>query len=408
MSSRFQPKNIVYTVCHIITKLELGGAQKITLRTVAHLDRSKFRPVLIVGGEAGELDVDAARILGTEFYRVPSLVRAIRPVQDVKALFSLIRLLRRIRPKIVHTHSSKAGILGRWAARLAGVPVIVHSVHGFGFTPAQHPVLKRFLILLERWSSAITQWVFTDSEANRQQGIALGLFRGDRSAMLPPGIDLHAIRAVQIDRDNKRRSLGLDPIRPLIGMVAPFKPQKSPLDFVRVASRICRQRSDAHFVMIGDGELRQAVEEEIRRLGLAQSITLTGWRHDVPEIMKCLDVFLLTSQWEGLPRVYLEALSCGVPVVGTCVDGAAEVVIDGVNGFLKEPGDIEGLADRILWLLNHTEDAKAMGSQGISLSEKFDCYEVVRRQEHRYEWLVANTQRDDLPHAPERATHLNT
>ena len=408
MSSRFQPKNIVYTVCHIITKLELGGAQKITLRTVAHLDRSKFRPVLIVGGEAGELDVDAARILGTEFYRVPSLVRAIRPVQDVKALFLLTRLLRRIRPKIVHTHSSKAGILGRWAARLAGIPVIVHSVHGFGFTPAQHPVLKRFLILLERWSSAITQWVFTDSEANRQQGIALGLFRGDRSAMLPPGIDLHAIRAVRIDRDNKRRSLGLDPIRPLIGMVAPFKPQKSPLDFVRVASRICRQRSDAHFVMIGDGELRQAVEEEIRRLGLAQSITLTGWRHDVPEIMKCLDVFLLTSQWEGLPRVYLEALSCGVPVVGTCVDGAAEVVIDGVNGFLKEPGDIEGLADRILWLLNHTEDAKAMGSQGISLSEKFDCYEVVRRQEHRYEWLVANTQRDDLPHAPERATHLNT
>jgi glycosyltransferase involved in cell wall biosynthesis len=383
----------VETICHIITKLEMGGAQKITLRTVAHLDRSKFHPILIVGGEVAELDADAIRISGAELYRVRSLVRAIRPLQDIKALFSLTRLLRRIRPVIVHTHSSKAGILGRWAARLAGVSVIVHSVHGFGFTPTQHPILKRFLILLERWASGFTQWVFTDSEANRQQGIALGLFTGDQSAMLPPGIDLHAIRAVRIDRDDKRRSLGLDPMRPLIGMVAPFKPQKSPLDFVRVASRVCRQRSDAHFVLVGDGELRQAVEEEIRRLGLVHSITLTGWRRDVPEIMKCLDVFLLTSEWEGLPRVYLEALSCGVPAVGTCVDGAAEVVIDGVNGFLKEPGDIEGLAGRVLWLLNHPEEAKVMGSQGMSLSEKFDCYEVVRQQEHRYEWLLANMQK---------------
>ncbi len=397
----------MYTVCHIITKLELGGAQKITLRTMAHLDRSKYFPVLIVGGEAGELDVDATSILGRELYRVPSLVRAIRPLQDVKAFFSLTRLLRRIRPMIVHTHSSKAGIIGRWAARLAGVPVIVHSVHGFGFTPTQHPLLKRFLTLMERWASAYTQWVFTDSEANRQQGIALGLFTGDRSSMLPPGIDLQAILAVRVNCDDKRHSLGLDPAKPLIGMVAPFKPQKSPLDFVRVASHVCRQRSDAHFVMVGDGELRQAVEEEIRRLGLSQSITLTGWRRDVPEIMKCLDVFLLTSGWEGLPRVYLEALSCGVPAVGTCVDGAAEVVIDGVNGFLKEPGDVEGLADRVLWLLNHPEEAKVMGARGISFSEKFDCYEVVRQQEYRYEWLVANMQKDDLPHAPERATHLS-
>jgi glycosyltransferase involved in cell wall biosynthesis len=388
--SLFQPKSIVYTVCHIITKLELGGAQKITLRTVALLDRSRFRPVLIVGGEAAELDAEAILIAGTEFYRVSSLVRAIHPLQDIKALFSLTRLLRKIRPMIVHTHSSKAGILGRWAARLAGVPVIVHSVHGFGFTPIQFPLFRRFFILLERWSSTFTQWVFTDSEANRQQGIALGLFTDERSAMLPPGIDLRAIRGVRIDRTDKRCSLGLDPRKPLIGMVAPFKPQKSPRDFVRVAALVCRRQSDAHFVMVGDGELRQAVEEEIRRLDLVQSITLLGWRRDVPEIMKCLDVFLLTSRWEGLPRVYLEALSCGVPVVGTCVDGAAEVVINGVNGFLAEPGDTEGLADRILWLLNHAEEAKVMGLRGMTLSEKFDCNEVVRQQEHRYEWLVAH------------------
>ncbi len=284
--------------------------------------------------------------------------------------------------------------------------MIVHSVHGFGFTPSQHSVLRRFLILLEKWSSGFTQWIFTDSEANRQQGIALGLFTAARSNRLPPGIDLHAIRAVRIDREDKRRSLGLQADRPLIGMVAPFKPQKSPLDFIRVASRVCQKRPDAHFIMVGDGELRQAIEREIRSLGLMQSITLAGWRRDVPEIMKCLDVFLLTSQWEGLPRVYLEALSCGVPAVGTCVDGVAEVVIDGVNGFLKEHGDIEGLADRVLWLLENRGEATAMGQRGLSLADTFDCYEVVRQQEHRYEWLVKNMSVKSLPRASERVTHL--
>ena len=206
--------------------------------------------------------------------------------------------------------------------------------------------------------------------------------------MLPPGIDIDAIRKVRIDRVEKKRSLGMDPEKPLIGTVAPFKPQKAPLDFVRVASRVYRQRPDAQFVMIGDGELRKSVEEEIHRLGMAHSIKLAGWRRDVPEIMKCLDLFLLTSRWEGLPRVYLEAVTCGVPIVGTGVDGAAEVVLNGINGFLKAPGDVDGLADRVLWLLDHRDEAKAMGFRGSMLSKKFDCYEVVRHQEVIYQRLL--------------------
>ncbi|HEX5647778.1 MAG TPA: glycosyltransferase family 4 protein [Nitrospira sp.] len=376
------------TVCHIITKLELGGAQKITLRTVAHLDRSKFHSILITGGEEAELDADAAKIPDVEFHRVKSLVRAISPVQDVAAFLALTKLLRRIAPTIVHTHSSKAGILGRWAAWAAGVPVIVHSVHGFGFTPEQHPLMRQMLIVVERWTSRLTQWIFTDSESNRQQGIALGLFDKDRSSMLPPGIDLHAVRAVRVDPDEKKSSLGLDRGKLLVGMVAPFKPQKAPLDFIRVAAKICQRRQDVQFVLVGDGELRQAIEKEICRLGLTHSVTLTGWRRDVPEIMKCLDLFLLTSRWEGLPRVYMEALSCGVPVVGTCVDGAEEIVQEGVNGFLKAPGDVDGLADRVFWMLDHGEEAKAMGARGLALSRQFDCYEVVRQQEDRYERLL--------------------
>ncbi len=379
----------MHRVCHIITKLELGGAQKITLRTVSHLDRAKFHPMLITGGEPAELDGDAAKIPKLELHRVPSLVRAIRPVLDLKALIQLTRLLRRLRPALVHTHSSKAGILGRWAARLAGVPVIVHTVHGFGFTPSQHPVLRQVLIKLEKWTSAFTDWIFTDSEANRQEGIGLALFGIDRSSMLPPGVDRLAIQAVVVDRAKKRRDLGLDERQPLVGMVAPFKPQKAPLDFVRVAVKVHTCRPDTQFVLVGDGELRGSLEQEIERLGLSRSIVLTGWRRDVPDIMKCLDVFLLTSRWEGLPRVYLEASCCGVPIVGTAVDGAGEVVLEGRNGFLRQPGDVDGLAERVLWLLDHPQAAKEMGQTGTALSSRFDCYEVVRQQEHRYERLLA-------------------
>ena len=136
-----------HAVCHIITKLELGGAQENTLFTVSHLDPARFRPILIAG-EPGLLDDEARKLPGVEFHRVPSLVRELRPLSDLRALAALTQLLRRLRPAIVHTHSSKAGILGRLAARLAGVPVIIHSIHGFGFTRYQSPPVRRALIAL--------------------------------------------------------------------------------------------------------------------------------------------------------------------------------------------------------------------------------------------------------------------
>lgn len=391
------------SVAHIITKLELGGAQQITLFTVANLNRSKFHPIIITG-EPGMLDLEARNISDAEFYQIPSLIRMIRPFQDFVALLSLTSLLKRIHPTIVHTHSSKAGIVGRWAARLAGVPIIIHSIHGYGFTPEQHPIIRRVLVALERSTARFTSLFFTDSESNRRQGVELGLFPAERSFMLPPGIDLTAIRQIQVDVKRKKQELGLDPARPVVGMVAPFKPQKAPLDFVWLTARVIQKRPDVQFLLVGDGELRPSIEQEIRRYDLSRSILLLGWRQDVPEIMRCLDAFVLTSRWEGLPRVYLEALTSGIPVVGTRVDGAAEVVQDGVNGYLLEPGDVAGLADRVLWLLNHPDEAKRMGHNGESLSRKFDSYEVVRQQERHYEGLVGKLEKKHLSHASSHAT----
>ncbi len=367
-------------VAHLITKLELGGAQQNTLFTVAHLDRSRFRPILITG-EPGLLDREASSLPGVAFHQVPSLVRPIKPLADLLALVTLTLLLARLKPTIVHTHSSKAGILGRLAAKLAGVPIILHSIHGFGFTPAHRPVAQRFLVALERLAAKVTTGFISVSDANRRQGLALGLFAEDRCTVIRSGIDRELFQKTQVDRPAKRRELGLDPDRPVVGMVAPFKPQKAPLDFVRMAALVHGARPDAQFLLVGDGELRGAIEAEIARCGLSGVVHLAGWRRDIPEVMHCLDVLALTSRWEGLPRVYLEALACGVPVVGTAVDGAAEVVQDGVNGYLVDPGDVRGLAERVLSLLNRPEQAARMGQAGRSLPAEFDIHEMVRQQE---------------------------
>jgi glycosyltransferase involved in cell wall biosynthesis len=375
-------------VCHIITRLELGGAQQNTLYTVSHLDPAKFRPILITG-EPGLLDGEARSLPGVEFHQIPSLVRAIRPLSDLRALLALARLLRRIKPAIVHTHSSKAGIIGRAAAWLAGVPIVIHSIHGFGFTRYQSVPVRRMLVALECLAAKVTTRFFAVSDANRQLGAAIGLFPESRCAVIRSSVDVAAIRRLEVDTAAKKRELGLEPGRPVVGMVAPMKPQKAPLDFVRVAARVAGKKPETQFLFVGDGELRDAMESEITRLGLLKSFRLAGWRRDVPAIMRCLDVFVLTSLWEGLPRVYLEALASGVPVVGTRVDGAAEVIRDGVNGYLLAPGDVNGMAERVLALLANPTLAADMGRRGESLPPEFDIHDMVRRQEQEYERLLA-------------------
>jgi len=380
-------------VAHIITKLELGGAQRVALAMVSHLDRRRFHPILITG-EPGLLDEEARSLPGVDFHQVPTLVRPIRPLADLRALYALTRLLRRLKPDIVHTHSSKAGIVGRLAARLAGVPIVVHTIHGYGFTPAQHPMLRRALIAVEWLIARITTQFIAVSQANRQQGISLGLFSADRCAIVRCGVDLLEFRHTRVDVEKKRRELNLVPNHPVVGMIAPLKPQKAPVDYVCLAALVRRVLPEAQFLLIGDGELRAEVEAAVREASLECSFHLLGWRHDIAEILKTLDVFVLTSRWEGLPRVYLEALSSGVPVVGTNVDGAAEAVLDGVNGYLVEPGNLNRMAKEVIGLLRDPERARRMGREGQTLAEEFDIHHMVRRQEEEYTNLLKELSAD--------------
>lgn len=377
-------------VAHIITMLEWGGAQENTLFTVGALDPRRFERVLIAG-KGGMLDSRAAAIEGCGFRQVDSLVREIRPVLDARAFLSLRAILRKEKkrarglPLVVHTHSSKAGILGRAAARAAGAEVVVHSIHGFGFHDSQPPPLRRLLVGLERAASRWTDAFIAVSEENIRQGVREKILSADRARLIRSGFD--TARFLAGSRERGKRLLGIPDGVPVVGTIAVLKPQKAPLDFVEVARRVRERVPAARFVIIGDGELRAEVEKAAAG-SLAGNFVLAGWREEIPDLLRAFDVFLLTSRWEGLPKVVPQALLSGVPVVATAVDGTREIVDDGVDGFLAPAGDVEALARRVADLLAGDATLDPLFKRDRLLRE-FDQEEMVRAQERLYDELLA-------------------
>ncbi len=381
-------------VVHIITRLELGGAQQNTLFTVSHLDTKRFSAALLCG-EGGILNHEAAGLEGVEFKLVPGLVREISPASEVRAFRRLrAMLVEEIKnwspvPVIVHTHSSKAGILGRWAAYSAGVPVIIHSFHGFGFNDYQPFWTKRFYIAAEWLTARITTVFICVSRANLERAVSLGFGPREKFLLIRSGIDIRAFERRPIDVRARRRELGVGESGPLVVMVSNFKPQKNPLDFARAASVVLKDVPDAWFVVAGDGVLRNELEALIHQQGIKDRFRLLGWRRDIREILWAADLFVLTSLWEGLPRVYPEAMAAGLAIVGTKVDGAPEAVVNGENGYLVEPGDVKGLAQRIIEILTDEKLRKRMGEKGRALVNEFDINLMLSKQEELYENLLA-------------------
>ncbi|MFO8055861.1 MAG: glycosyltransferase family 4 protein [bacterium] len=380
-------------VVHIITKLELGGAQQNTLYTVRHLDRSRFS-VALYCGDGGLLNDEAAGIPDLDFDVVPELVREVRPWKDLNALWQLRSILkdevqRSGLPVIVHTHSSKAGVLGRWAAWLAGVPVIIHTYHGFGFNDYQSSPKRFAFLAAERVTAKITDYIIAVSQANLDKALKLSLADPVGSGLIRSGIRIDEFERADADKGRIKRELGVPEEAPLVLMVACLKPQKNPVDFVKMAEMVSARVPEARFAVAGDGELRSEMEEAVRARGLEDRVLLLGWRRDVPELLWASQVLVLTSLWEGLPRVYPQAMAASVPVVGTRVDGASEAVADGVNGWLVPPGDVNGLVDYVTELLKDPEAARALGEAGRRKVDEFDIDLMVRQQEELYTRLLS-------------------
>jgi len=369
-------------VFHVITKLELGGAQKVVLMTLERLPKDRYDPALVTGTE-GLLVDEALQTPGLRVLWVPPLVREIRPVKDLLTLVHLWRLFRRERPHVVHTHSSKAGILGRWAAKLAGVPVIFHTVHGFSFNDFQRPLVRATYRWLERVTAKITSKIIVVSYADAEKGENNGIFRRGDWILCRAGIYLEEF----IRPDPRRRKLkewGIPEDMVTVGMISNFKPQKSPMDFIDIAARVLKSSDRIHFVMAGDGELRSEVESRILSHGISRHVTLLGWQNDMPEVYRNLDVVVLTSLWEGLPCVFSEAMASELPVVATNVDGAREAIIDGDNGYLHEPHDVDAMARSVLRLAADPDLRRAMGRRGKDRVMEFDIDTSVAALESAY------------------------
>lgn len=377
-------------VLHIITRLIIGGAQQNTMITASQLDSRKFDVMLVSGpqtGSEGSLIGEVTR-RGVKLQILQELVREISPFKDLAALLKLYRLMRSQAFSIVHTHSSKAGILGRIAAKMAGVPVIVHTVHGWSFHDRMRAPRRWLFVTLERWMAAMSDALVVVSSVLEEMGLREGIGRPGQYVTIYSGIDLTEFDQSASERDQKRRELGIPAGVPVIGTIGRLSPQKSPEDFLAAARKVIQQMPEVRFLIVGDGPLRGRVEESIRATGISDKVLLTGIRHDVPGLMASLDVFVLSSLWEGLPRVIPQAMAAGRPVVCTNVDGNAEAVLDGVNGLLVPARDTDALADAILQLLRDPGLARQMGLEGQRRVTKFSAQKMLEDIEMLYQNLL--------------------
>lgn len=351
-------------IVHLITRLELGGAQQNTLYCVEQHDRMRFA-VGLWAGEGGILDARARSMEEADVRIVPWLVHPIDPARDAIAVTRLASLLRDV--DLVHTHSSKAGILGRAAARLAGVPGIVHTVHGWSFNDVQPAVTRRFYVEAERAAARVTDRIVCVARFDRERGLGAGIGHPSQYRIVRSGIDPRLYVAPEGTRERVRRALGAGPQDVVVGSIANFKPQKGPLDFVEAARRARLRDPRLRFFIAGDGDLRPAAERAIADAGLGDAVHLLGWRDDVPELLAAMDIFLLTSLFEGLPRVVLQAMAASVPVVATDTGGVAEVVLDGKTGRLVPPGDPAAAAEAIVALAEHTDTRRRFAASARAL-----------------------------------------
>jgi glycosyltransferase involved in cell wall biosynthesis len=381
-------------VLHPITRLIVGGAQENTLYTAALLDKTRFKVDVLCGpqtGSEGSL-IEEGRQRGVPVTILPELVRQVSPLNDLLATWKMARLMKAGSYQIVHTHSSKAGILGRIAARLAGVPVIVHSVHGWSFHEHMPLGTRLIYITLERLAASFSHALIAVADRDIRKGLRHGIGRADQYHLIRSAIPLEEFDPSLFDRSSARRELGLPPQAPVLGNVGRFSAQKNPLDWVRVAGMVRSSLPEARFVLVGGGPLRDQVEAALKDEGLWERAVLTGLRRDVARMMSAMDVFLLTSLWEGLPRVIPQAMSMRLPVVASAVDGSSEAIQDGITGFICPPGDLDRIAQRCLELLTDPALRGQIGLAGRQYAQsEFDLDIMVRKIEDLYDKLISQT-----------------
>jgi len=377
-------------VLHVITRMIVGGAQETALLIAALADRERFACEILCGvetGAEGELHGETRR-RGVPLHLEPALVRDPHPLHDLTALARLTAFIRRGGYDVVHTHTAKAGVVGRMAARFAGVRHVIATIHGWGFHPHMSRAAFAFYSGAERLAARFCDVIVVVTTRDREEGLALGIGRSAQYRLVRSGIELEAFTDVAIEPAAARARAGIPVEAFVVGSVGRLSPQKAPLDLVRAFEPLARARADAHLLIVGDGPLRPEVERAVADASLAGRVHLPGIRHDVPELLRAMDVFALTSRWEGLPRVFPQAMCAALPIVATRVDGAVEVIVPGENGWLVELDDTAGFAARLLELAADPALRRRMGEAGRARVAEYSAATMTRQMEAIYQALV--------------------
>lgn len=354
-------------VFHLITRLLKGGAEAKTIATVQGLGDYEFTV-----GYGAEYDQEQVKLLehgGIETKFFPR-IRHYNPVTTVPAVLSLARYLRRENFDIVHTHSTEAGIIGRFAATLVGVPNIVHTVHGVPFADDRSSLLNRFVLACERQAATYTDRIVTNADVITDDYLERGIGRPEQYTTVYSGVDLDAFADAQ-------PADGLPGKRPrvvMVGRLADGKGHEVLLDAVESLGDF-----QGSVCIVGDGPLYSSLAEMIEDRGLAEDVFLTGFLDEIPRVLAASDVLVLPSFREGTPRVITEAMASGLPVVATDIAGIPEQVEDGENGYLIPTGNSGALADRLERLLADANLREQMGARGLERTDRFSIATMMRR-----------------------------
>ena len=372
---------------HIITRLDVGGSSENTILSVTRMPSEEFACGL-VSGRTTEPSPGIARSLAErniQWAVVPALRREIHPLRDLYALKALRRQIREGRPEIIHTHTSKAGFLGRLAARLEHVPHIIHTPHGHVFGGYFSPAASRLFIGLERLAARWTDRIVTLTDAEAAQHLALGIGRPEQFITIASGVDLDDIASAAPVR--------LTPHGPVIGTVGRLTSIKGHQHLIDAVPEILRRCPAANVALVGDGELRQALTERARRLDVNSRVIFTGYREDIPALIAGMDVFVLPSLNEGMGRVLVMAMALGKPIVASRVGGVPELLGQGEAGLLVPPADPRALADAICTLLADPVRAKTLGEVGRRRAPAYSADAMVQALARLYREVLSDGQK---------------
>ena len=382
-------------VLHIITRFDKGGSAENTYLTLIGLSRAGYDLILVTGpsdeSQSGEREREAVRAnleraerAGIRIVRIRGLVRNMKPGGDLSAFLELLRVVRVEKPRIVHTHTSKAGILGRWAAWLCRVPVIIHTPHGHVFWGYFGLLETKLYVTLEKITARITDRIVVLTGQERDDHLCFRVAPPEKFVTIHSGVDLSRFDAALHDRSQIRAELGIPPGDLVVGTAGRLTPVKGHVHLIDAAARILAVHPDTTFVFLGDGELKGKLMERAEALGLAGKVRFPGWRPDVAAVMSAFDVFVLPSLNEGMGRVLVEAMALSKPVVASRTGGIKDLVADGSNGLLVPPGDAGDLADAILRLLGDAAMRAAMGGEGRRRAEIYSAERMVEKIEELY------------------------